>query len=73
MEDFVYGSIKLGDRVRIRSGPGLGLDLVGRVVEARGPLGPKGALVFRIRLRRRPRPAYVEVLGEQMEAVPAEG
>jgi hypothetical protein len=59
--------IKLGDGVKIRNAPGMS----GRVVEMRGPLGPKGVQVYRIRLRRKPKPAYVEVLEEQLEVVPA--
>jgi hypothetical protein len=59
--------IKLGDRVKIRDAP----TLIGRVVEFRGPLGPKGEQVYRIRLWRRPKPAYIEVLEEQLEPVPA--
>ena len=59
--------IKLGDRVKIRDAP----TLIGRVVEVRGPLGPKGEQVYRIRLWRRPKPAYIEVLEEQLEPVPA--
>ena len=60
-------AFKLGDRVRIlRSGfpPG-------RIVELRGPLGPGGAEIFRVRVRRKPRPHDIEVRGDQLEAVPA--
>lgn len=59
--------IQLGDRVRVRDTNGV----VGRVVELRGPLGPKGAQVYRLRLRGKPKPAYVEVLGEQLEVIPS--
>jgi hypothetical protein len=54
---------KVGDRVRVRNTPGL----VARVVEVRGPLGPKGVQVYGIRVgRTRPRP-YVEVREDQLE------
>jgi hypothetical protein len=42
-----------------------------RIVEFRGPLGPKGARVYRVRVRKKPRPAYIEVLEDQLETVPA--
>ena len=59
--------LKIGTRVRIRnSGYGRA-----QIVEYRGPLGPKGAQVYRVKLRRKPKPAYVEVLEDQLEAVPA--
>ena len=38
-----------------------------RIVEFRGPLGPKGARVYRIQVRKKPRPAYIEVLEDQLE------
>ena len=59
--------IKVGDRVKILSPGGM----TGRVVELRGPLGPKGAQVYRIQLRGKPKPAYIEVVEEQLEAIPA--
>ena len=60
--------LKIGTIVRIRNS-GFGR---GRIVEFRGPLGPKGARVYRIQVRRKPRPAYTEVLEEQIE-VEADG
>jgi hypothetical protein len=44
----------------------------GRIVELRGPLGPGGAQVYRVRYRGKPRPADVEVLEEQLELIPVE-
>lgn len=41
--------------------------VTGRVVEWRGPLGPQGAQVYRVRLRRK---FYVEVLESQLEPMP---
>lgn len=60
------GTFKLGDRVKVRYS-----NMTGRIVELRGPLGPKGAPIYRIRLWRKPRPAYVEVREDQLEPIPA--
>lgn len=57
--------LKIGTIVRIRDS---GYKR-GRIVEFRGPLGPKGARVYRIRVRKKPQPAYIEVLEEQIETV----
>jgi hypothetical protein len=57
--------LKIGTVVRIRnSGYGLA-----RITEFRGPLGPNGARVYRVRVRKKPRPAYIEVLESQLEMV----
>lgn len=56
---------KIGDLVKIRNS---GYKL-SRIVELRGALGPKGARVYRVRVRKKPRPAYIEVLEDQLEAV----
>jgi hypothetical protein len=54
---------KVGTIVRVRdSGYGRA-----RIVEFRGPLGPKGARVYRLRVRKKPYPAYIEVLEDQLE------
>jgi hypothetical protein len=59
--------LKTGTLVRIRnSGYGRA-----RIVEYRGPLGPNGARVYRVQVRKKPRPAYTEVLEEQLEVEPA--
>jgi hypothetical protein len=50
----------VGDRVEILHwGPG-------KVIELRGPLGPDGAQVYRVLYRRKPTPAYMEVLASQL-------
>jgi hypothetical protein len=68
---FKFGDrFKVGDRVRI---PAPGGGLTGRVVELRGPLGPNGAQIYRIRFRGKPNPAYVEVREDQLELMPANG
>ena len=49
--------LKVGSIVRIRNssyGPV-------RIVEFRGPPGPKGARVYRLQVRKKPRPAYIQV------------
>ena len=56
---------KIGTLVRIRNsgyGPA-------RIVEFRGPLGPNGARIYRVRVRKKPHPAYIEVLEDQLEVV----
>jgi hypothetical protein len=40
-----------------------------RIAECLGPLGPKGARVYRILVQRKPRRMYVEVLEEQLEVL----
>jgi hypothetical protein len=58
--------LKVGTIVRVRnSGWGRA-----RIVEFRGPLGPKGANVYRIQVAKKPA-AYTEVLEEQLEVEPA--
>jgi hypothetical protein len=60
--------LKVGTIVRIRnSGYGRA-----RIVEFRGPLGPNGARVYRIQVRKKPRPAYTEVLEDQLEVESAD-
>lgn len=58
--------LNIGTVVRVRNsgyGPA-------RVVEFRGPLGPNGARVYRVLVRNKPQPAYIEVLEEQLEPEP---
>jgi hypothetical protein len=43
-----------------------------RIAEYRGPLGPKGARVYRVLVQRKPRRMYIEVLEDQLEVL-AEG
>src|SRR5262245_4701462 len=58
---------QLGDRVKIRHSGGL----LGRIVELPGPLGPHGMQIYRVRVRRKPKPAYIELRGDQLALVPA--
>jgi len=64
--DYTPGLFKLGDRVRIRySG-----FKSGRIVELRGALGPGGAHIYRVRVRRKPTPMDIEVLEDQLILLP---
>ena len=40
-----------------------------KIAENRGPLGPKGARVYRVLVQTKPRRMYVEVLEEQLEVL----
>lgn len=57
----------VGTFVRIRNS-GYG-NARAQIVEYRGPLGPKGARVYRLRIGKKPS-AYTEVLEEQLELAP---
>ena len=39
------------------------------IAEFRGPLGPKGARVYRVLVERKPRRVYIEVLEDQLEVL----
>jgi hypothetical protein len=59
--------LEVGTLVKIRdSGYGRA-----EIVEFRGPLGPGGARVYRVLVRRKPSPAYIEVVEDQLEELPA--
>ena len=55
--------LKLGTLVKIRNSG----YRPGPIVEFRGPLGPGGMRVYRIRIRKTPSPAYIEVCEDQLE------
>ena len=59
-------TINLGGRVKLRSPSGT----IGRVIELRGPLGPNGAQIYRVQLKWKPRPAYIEVREDQLDVLP---
>jgi hypothetical protein len=40
-----------------------------RIAEYRGPLGPKGARVYRVLVQKKPRHVYIEVLEDQLEVL----
>ncbi len=57
--------LPMGSLVKIRNS---GLRR-GRIVEFRGPLGPGGARIYRVRVRRKPTPAYAEFREDQLELI----
>jgi hypothetical protein len=57
--------LKLGDRVKI-----LHTDWRGQIIELRGPLGPRGMQVYRVRVKGKPKPADVEVCEDQLALLP---
>jgi hypothetical protein len=60
---------KLGDYVRIlHSGY-----LRAQIVELRGPLGPGGVEIYRVRVSGTQKPTYIELRGDQLELIPPEG
>jgi hypothetical protein len=61
-------TLKLGDLVKIRHvNP-----MRGRIVKRRGPLGPGGIQIYRVRVRQKPKPIYIELREDQLELIPAE-
>jgi hypothetical protein len=40
-----------------------------KVAEYRGPLGPKGARIYRVLVQRKPRRMYIEVREDQLEVL----
>jgi hypothetical protein len=59
--------LKLGDLVRIRNYSGKR----GRIVELWGPLGPGGMRIYRVRVRRKPKPVYIDLGEDQLVLIPA--
>jgi hypothetical protein len=55
-------TFKVGDLVRIRHTN----TWRGKIVELRGPLAPGGVQVYRVILRRKPKPSYIEVREDQI-------
>lgn len=39
------------------------------IAEYRGPLGPKGARIYRVLVEKRPRPVHIEVREDQLEVL----
>ena len=58
--------LKLGDRVRVLHFP----NWRGRIVELRGPLGPGGTQIYRVRFPRKPKSMYVELREDQLIPIP---
>lgn len=61
--------LNLGDLVEIRHSGGQR----GRIIEFRGPLGPKGSNIYRVRIRRKPKATYVELPQDQLKPVQVKG
>jgi hypothetical protein len=40
-----------------------------KIAEYRGPLGPQGARIYRVLVRRKPQPMYIEVREDQLEVL----
>ena len=58
--------LKLGDRVEVLHYPAWR----GRIVELRGPLGPGGAQIYRVRIPRKPKSMYIELREDQLIPIP---
>jgi hypothetical protein len=63
------GPLKVGDWVRILNS---GYTKPGKIVQYTGPLGPGGVRIFRVKMRGKPYPAYIEVREDQLEVVAKE-
>jgi hypothetical protein len=61
--------VNIGDLVKILHIS----DLHRRVVEFGGALGPGGAPVYRVEVRKKPKPSYVEVRADQLEVISTNG
>ena len=59
--------LKLGDHVKVLHSGGM----QSQIVELRGPLGPGGVQIYRIRVERKPKPRFIEVGEDQLAAIPA--
>ena len=58
-------SFRSGDNVRFKNYAGK----VGKIVEYRGTLGPGGAPVYRVQVKRKPNISCIELLGNQNEVI----
>jgi hypothetical protein len=60
------GPLKVGDQVRILNS---GFTTSAKIVEFRGPLGPGGMRIYRVRVRGKPTPIYGEFREDQLEVI----
>jgi hypothetical protein len=67
-EKKVSQALKVGDTVKIHH---YGIPR-GKIVELRGPLAPGGKEVYRVIVRRKPKPMYIEVIEDEVELIPPE-
>jgi hypothetical protein len=44
----------------------------GKIVEFRGQLGPGGARIYRVLVRSKPKPAYIDLREDQLEPIVAD-
>jgi hypothetical protein len=58
--------LKLGDYVKVHYYPALR----GQIVELRGPLGPGGIQIYRVRFKRKPSSMFIELGEDQLEVIP---
>jgi hypothetical protein len=58
--------LKLGDRVKIKGRE----DILGRIIEFRGALGPGGASVYGVQIQNKPAVSYIELREDQIELAP---
>jgi hypothetical protein len=65
--DKISGNLKNGTLVKIRNSG----YRQGKIVEFRGLLGPGGAPIYRVLVRGKPNPAYIEVREDQLELIPS--
>jgi hypothetical protein len=61
-------TLKVGDMVRIPHYS----NRRAKIVEWRGPLAPGGKQVYRVIVRRKPTPVFIEVVEDQIVLIPAE-
>jgi hypothetical protein len=61
-------SLKLGDLVKIRHS---GFKR-GRIVELWGPLAPGGKQAYRVLVRKKPKPVYIDLPEDELVLIPAE-
>lgn len=69
MKKSMVPTLKLGDYVHILHAA----YPRGRIVELRGPLGPGGAQIYRVRIGQKRNPTFIEVREDQLEPIPAAG
>jgi hypothetical protein len=62
-------SFKVGERVKILNFA----NVRGLIVEMRGPLGPGGSQIYRVRFGEKRRPMFIEVRQDQLEPLASNG
>jgi hypothetical protein len=67
-EKKVSQPLKVGDMVKLRHS---GIKRA-KIVEWWGPLAPGGKQAYRVMVRRKPKPVYIDLTEDQVELIPAE-